>query len=306
MPDPRFTIPFDRLPEGFARSVDAPPDEPARPRPAATIVLLRPADPGPELLLVRRVRSAGFVPGAWVFPGGRVDADDATEDLVARVEGLAPEDAADRLGLPSDAVPPAIAYYVAAVREAFEETGILVGRDPDGRAATCAAQVPEVESLRDELMEDDDRFPSVLDRMGCRVDGAAVAYVAHWITPVAEPRRYDTRFFAAAVPEGTTELLDAREMSAAVWLTPREALERNRRGELPMVFPTVKTLEDLTGFGSPDEVLDHFNGAEIPAVLPRLVRTPTGVGIEVDAEPPPTSSGTGGRSRPPGASTGDR
>ncbi len=288
MADPEFTIPEDLLPEGFARTLESPPEEPVEPRPAATIVLMREGPGGRgeglEILLLRRVRSAGFVPGAWVFPGGRVDRDDATPALLERLEGLAPADASHRLALHEDAEPPAVAYYVAAIREAFEETGILVGRDADGATAPSITRRPEVRTLRDELLADEDRFPSVLDRMGCRMDGGAVAYVAHWITPLVEPRRYDTRFFAAAVSREQEVALAEAELTHHAWLTPAAALRRREEGTLPMVFPTIKTLQSLAGFDSPAEALAAFHERSIPTILPRLVRTSTGVGIEVDED----------------------
>lgn len=265
--------------------MDRPPERPAEPRPAATVVLLRDGEAGGlEVLLLRRVRSAGFVPGAWVFPGGRVDRDDAAPELVERLEGLSEDAAAARLGLDADADPPAVAYWVAALREAFEETGILVGRDADGHPVPSVTRRPEILGLRDELLEDEDRFPSILDRMGCRMDGAAMEYVAHWITPVAEPRRYDTRFFAAAVAREQEVALAEAELTDHAWLTPDEALRRREEGSLPMVFPTIKTLEGLRWFSSPMEALASYRARNIPAILPRLVRTPTGIGIEVEEE----------------------
>lgn len=280
MSEPERVIPFDRLPEGYAESLDEPPDEPTRPRPAATVVLLRPGPEGPEALLLRRSRSAGFVPGAYVFPGGRVDRDDATPALVDRLEGLDSGSAARRLGLAPDADPPAVAYYVAALREAFEETGLLVGRTPNGPPPPAAGH-PEIERLRDRILKDEDAFPEVLDRMDARMDGSAVEYIAHWITPVVEPRRYDTRFFAAAVPAGSPSVVDPREMTDAVWLTPDAALVRHEQGRLPMIFPTIKTLESLRGHATPNEVLEAFGERRIPAIRPRLVKTDEGVGTVI-------------------------
>ncbi|MCA9736835.1 MAG: NUDIX domain-containing protein, partial [Gemmatimonadetes bacterium] len=130
MPDvPDYDLPTELLPPGFAETLDRPPAEPVAPRPAATVVLVRDRADGPEVLLLRRTRSSGFVPGAWVFPGGRVDAGDAVPDLLARLDGLDGAEAARRLGLEREATPgpAAVAYYLAALREAFEETGILVG-----------------------------------------------------------------------------------------------------------------------------------------------------------------------------------
>lgn len=282
MPDPDSVIPFDRLPPGFAETLDAPPDDPVTPRPAATVVLLRDAAAGPEVLLLRRVRSSGFVPGAYVFPGGRVDADDASPELEARLSGLDAATAAARLGLEHDAVPPALAYILASIREAFEETGLLLARDAAGRPLPPAATDPRVAAARDRLLVDEGAFAAVLDELGAALLGESVAYIAHWITPVVEPRRYDTRFFAAALPGEAEVDLNTGEMSDALWLTPVAALERHREGRLPMVFPTIHTLESLTGYGSTSAILDDFVNRVVPPILPRLVKTDRGVGLETD------------------------
>lgn len=281
--EPDHVIPWKNLPERFARSLDEPPADPAPPRAAATVALLRPAPTGLQVLLLQRNRKTGFVPGAFVFPGGRVDSADGDPALLERTDGLSAAEAARRLDLEESASPSPAAYFVAAAREAFEETGILVGTRTDGRPPPVAGE-PRVRELRDHLLEDRWSFSQVLDELGCRIDGGAIEYIAHWITPEAEPRRYDTRFFAAAVPEGARALHDPREMLGAEWLSPRQALERNLRGELPMVFPTIRTLESLAGFHSPVEALETFSGLEIPSILPRLVKTPDGVGIRVPDE----------------------
>jgi 8-oxo-dGTP pyrophosphatase MutT (NUDIX family) len=279
MPD--HIIPFDRLPAGFAENVAHPPPTPAPTRPAATILLMRDGRGGLEVLLMRRGRKAGFVPGAYVFPGGRVDRSDAEPHVVEHLDGLDADAAARRLEL-ADGDPPALAYYLAALREAFEETGILVARLSDGTPPPTAAADPEVDALRDDLMEDRVTFAEVLDRMSVRLDGGAVEYMAHWITPEAEPRRYDTRFFAAKVPSGAEAVVDPREMTDALWLSPSLALRRFHDGTLPMVFPTIRTLEDLSPFESVDAVLAHLRTLRIPTIMPRLVVTPTGIGTEVD------------------------
>jgi hypothetical protein len=111
-----------------------------------------------------------------------------------------------------------------------------------------------------------------------------MVYCSHWITPVAEPKRYDTRFFLAELPAGCVATIDEREMSHAVWLTADDAIAQFQRGELPMVFPTVKTIQLLQPFASVDGMLAAFRGADVPAVLPRLVRTKDGVGIVVPSD----------------------
>lgn len=283
MRDPRSVIPFERLPDGFAESLEEPAAVPVTPRPAATIVLLRDGAAGMEVLLMRRSRRAGFVPGAWVFPGGRVDGSDAAPEVVDLLADLTPERAAERLDL-HDADPPAIAYYLAALREAFEETGILVGEGPDGSPPPTAARSHEVDAVREDLMQDHIGFAAALEALGCRIDGDAVEYIAHWITPEPEPRRYDTRFFAAQVPPGATAIVDPREMTEAVWLTPGRALDRCDAGGLPMVFPTIKTIEQLGAYETTEAALEGIGGQEVRTILPTLVVTPTGVGLEIDEE----------------------
>lgn len=278
---PDQVIPFDRLPERFAESIRNPPQEPAKARPAATIMLMRDGADRPEILLLRRARSAGFVPGAYVFPGGRVDASDAEAHIVEHLDGLDAPAAALRLELP-DGDPPALAYYLASIREAFEETGILVGRRGDSRPAPTAAEDEAIDALRGLLMDDEVTFAEALDRMLCRIDGGSVEYLAHWITPEPEPRRYDTRFFAARVPSDAEAVIDPREMTDAVWITASDALARNLDGTLPMVFPTIHTLQAVERFASVDEILDDLRGRRIPAIMPRLVVTPTGIGMELD------------------------
>ena len=247
---------------------------------------MRAARPSLQVLLLRRAKTAGFVPGAFVFPGGRVEEHDSDSRLVDRIDGVTPETAAQRLDLAPDAAPPALAYYLAALRETFEETGILVGRDQAGRPARFAPTDPGFRTLLGDLRADGSQFPAVLDRTGCRLDGSVVEYIAHWITPVVEPCRYDTRFFAAAIPPGQEPMLHSAEVSEAVWLTPAEALELNIRGAMPMVFPTIRTLESLLPFRAPEEVLEVFAGRAIPTILPRLVRTPKGVGMELSGSGP--------------------
>jgi 8-oxo-dGTP pyrophosphatase MutT (NUDIX family) len=281
MSDFDFTIPYEQLPEGFAESLDRDPADPVPTRPAATIVLLRDGHEGLETLMLRRTRRSGFVPGAYVFAGGRVDLADAEPRVLERLGGLTPAQAAHRLGLPEDASPPAVAYYAAALREAFEETGLLVGTVGGGGPAPSAGEDPAVAEIRDLLLADEIGFAEALDRLDVSVDAASVQYVAHWITPVQEPRRYDTRFFAAHVEPGREVLLNPREMTHSIWVTPHQALAMHRAGELPMVFPTIRTLESLLDWSTSQEALSGFAAREIPALLPRLVKTPTGVGLEL-------------------------
>ena len=260
-----FLIPIDRLPEGFARSIEAPSATPVDPVPAATVVLARDGEAGLEVLLLKRHKSSGFVPGAYVFPGGRVDPADADPAVLERVDGL------------PQPLRPDAAYWVAAVREAFEETGVLLGHrvEPDSAPALV------LDEWRERLMSDETTLGGMLDALDLQLDLRRMIELAHWITPIAEPRRYDTRFFLAAPRGGAEARIDAREMTDALWLAPTEALRRFRAGTLPMVFPTVHTLEKLTEFRTATQALEALRGAAVPPYLPRLVRRGDGVTIEL-------------------------
>ena len=201
----------------------------------------------------------------YVFPGGRVDASDA--DPAAWLDDLTLHEAAVRLDL-MDAAPPAIAYFVAGFREAFEETGILLGSLVNGSPPPTAADDPAVDLVRAELMDGRIGFAEALARMECRIKGTAVEYIAHWITPLRQPRRFDTRFFAARVEGSSTPIVDPREMTDARWVTPAQALAAHALGNLPMILPTVHTLERLGAFGSAAETLEALARETVVTIMP--------------------------------------
>jgi recombination protein RecT len=259
-----FVIPSERLPPGFAERIEAPPEPPPAPLPAATAVLLRDAPAGLEVLVLRRNRSSGFVPGAYVFPGGRVDAADADPALVERVSSL-PEQ-------------PSQGFWIAAARELFEESGVLLASPADGSTVAPSA----LHAWRDDLLEDRRTIAGLLEEEDLRLELGGMAHIAHWITPVAEPRRFDTHFFLVGLPAGSDAAPDAREMSDARWLTPVAALAAFTAGTLPMVFPTVKTIEGLVGYASVADAIAAHRGRPVTPILPRLVRTGAGVGIVID------------------------
>lgn len=269
MKEPLFVIPADRLPPGFAETLDAPPEKVVTPKPAATVVMMRDSEDGLQVLLLKRHRASGFVPGAYVFPGGRIDEADGDPRLVTNC--AVPE----RSGVPAH-------YWYGAVREVFEETGVLLARDANGVWAPAASTSEEIETWREKLMNDATSLIEIVEQEKLTLVMDDVVYFSHWITPEAEPRRYDTRFFAAALPRGRQIRADEREMVDALWIAPSEALERFSANRLPMVFPTVRTLQDLAAYGSVDEALQALRNQKVEPVLPRLVRTDGGVGIVID------------------------
>ena len=241
---------------------------------------MRDADEGVEVLLLKRVHSAGFVPGAYVFPGGRVDAEDADPVVMSRTASLTMEGAAERMGL-RDASPPAAAYYLAALREAFEETGILVGRSAGGDPLPTAAASSSVREVRNRLLDEGCSFAQALEDLDALIDDAAMEYIGHWITPIAEPQRYDARFFAAEVAARGRARYPRRRDAGSDLDHPCRGAEEDRRG--------------LSSHGVPHHqdagVADGFpHGVRGPEGVPpalhtertaRLIRIPDGIGLRI-------------------------
>ena len=209
--------------------------EPATPRPAATVVLLRSGSDGMEVLLTRRPSTMAFAAGMMVFPGGRLDPADADPRLVAR-SSLSPAAAAERLG--NGAEPErAAALHVAAVRELFEEAGVLLaeGVDPSEPAA----------ALRADLLAGRLGFADIVERLDLRLRPDRLLPLARWITPAAYPRRFDAHFFAAELPPGASATFVGDEVADHRWSTPRAALDAMAAHEIEMWIPTSSTLQRL-------------------------------------------------------------
>jgi len=242
------------------------PEPAAVPRASSTVVLLREgqAADGPfSVLMLERHGSIAF-PGATAFPGGMVD----PADFHVSGAGLpadqrwAPPGEGDR---PPDALP----YWVAAVREVFEEVGILLAREEGG--ALVGSLAPEVAALRTRLHEGE-AFARVLEGSGLAPATDRLYYFARWITPVANPRRWDTRFLVARLPEGQEAVADGTETVSCAWMTPRAALAAYEAGRIVLIPPTVRTLDDLARFASVDAVLADARRRVVRAATPELVQ----------------------------------
>lgn len=214
-------------------------------RPAATVVLCRAGNNGTlEFFLVKRHGRAGFMAGAHVFPGGRVDDDDATlgEELPAVARAHA------RALVPAVPVEMALGFCVAAIRETAEECGLVLARDAGGALVTSS-----VAGLVVDDMARGRSFGDALTERGLRPDVEALHPLAWWITPAAEPKRFDTRFFLAAAPLDQAPRVDAQEATEGAWFRPDEALHAYRSGTLRLAPPTLATLEDLLGADTIDD-----------------------------------------------------
>jgi len=221
-------------------------------RPASTVVLLRPAVEGVEVFLVRRHDNVAFMGGAHVFPGGRVDPSDYVSDTHV-LDGDADPRMRDRTAAE------AVAFQVAAVRELFEEAGILLARPDryvskgDGRGAIVSIDADASNRFgryRRALLDGSLTLGDMLRRERLHVALDALGLFAHWVTPVVETRRFDTYFFLALAPDSQDAAHDDRETTHGMWIRPADALQQCLRGELALPPPTWTTLRALSRAGT--------------------------------------------------------
>lgn len=244
-------------------------------RAAATVLLVRDGADQVEVFMLRRNLNSDFVGGAYVFPGGGVDASDREDEgLGAVCSGLDDATASARLGVESGG----LAYWVAAVRECFEEAGVLLaGRDGQTIRFADPDTSARFAEARPQVYSGDLRIAALCADEGLTIELDDIVYLSHWVTPVGPPRRFDTRFFVARMPEEQTPLHDGGETVASEWIGVQTALERQRAGEFEMIFPTIRNLEDVARFGTVDELIADVRAREeIPEILPRIVRREDG------------------------------
>jgi 8-oxo-dGTP pyrophosphatase MutT (NUDIX family) len=239
-------------------------------RPAAAVVLLRAVmgkrDAGIEVFMVRRHVRSEFVPDAYVFPGGTVKPDDAE---VERRPGLcAPLPSAAEEGPTAQGS----GFRAAALRECFEEAGVLLARRGEQPLAVPPAEVARFAAYRQGLYDRTLTLDEIAAREGLTLATDALLHWAHWITPESFPRRFDTHFFLAEMPAGQEAAHDRLETTEGVWVRPEEALTRFERGEFTLVFATIHQLRDLTGLASVAVAWARFAGRPVRAIQPRVER----------------------------------
>ncbi len=269
-----------RLPDEYAeraREIHEGRAEAATPRDASTVILLRDA-PGGGLLvyLLRRVSSMKFAPGAYVFPGGSVDPRDA--DLSVTWSGPSAAEWGSAFGVAEGLARELVS---AAVRETFEESGVMLAGPAEG-AIVADTSDDEWEADRQALLDRSLSLAELLGRRELVLRGDLLRPWSHWITPEIEPRRYDTRFFVAALPSGQRTRDVSTESDRVMWISPGEAAEAARRGDLPMLPPTQVTLSELAAYSSVEEILAARR--EIRPLMPRARVTDGGVFLELPGD----------------------
>ena len=238
------------------------------PRPAATVVLLRDAPAGLEVFLMKRHGLSDVLGGAYVFPGGKVDAADA--DLDMATHGDQPMQTLHAgLGEADISETTAGALYVAALREAFEECGVLFAQGSSAQPATQAAA----------LLRQGHSFNAVLAQMALRLQTRSLLPWSRWITPTQPSvmnKRFDTRFFVAAVPNGQVARHDDFETTESIWLSPREALQQYWAGQIELAPPQIMSLAHLARHSAVDSVLAAARARRPPVIQPESFNDDSG------------------------------
>ncbi len=254
-------------------------------RDAATVLLLRDGREGLEVFMLRRNLASDFVGGAYVFPGGAVDPADRADDLEGICLGRSDAEASARLGIDGGG----LAFWVAAIRESFEEAGVLLACHRDGTIVRLddPVTIERFERHRKAVDTGDRRLAEICEEEGLCLAVDGMHYFGHWITPEGAPRRYDTRFFLAAAPAAQTPLHDDHEVIANLWVRPDDALARHRAGQYEMLPPTMASLRAVARFATTAEALGAAREiVDVPTILPRVIADDGGLRIVLpgDAE----------------------
>ena len=251
--------------------MSAAPKPPVPAKPAATVVILRDGVDGIEVFMVVRHHQIDFASGALVFPGGKVDAEDA-DPAWAELAPLAPP-APDR------------SLFVAAGRETFEEAGLVLARRRGGTEIVDADQAHRlVETYRAALLKGETTFVDIVRREGLTVAADLMVPFAHWITPEPVPKRFDTHFFLIAAPVVQLGAHDGGESIEGLWITPRQALAEAETGSRTLVFATRMNLAKLAPYPTVAEAVAATRGRPVVTVVPKVSDRPEGRTVQIPAE----------------------
>jgi len=240
--------------------------------PAATIILGRDRSDDLEIFMVQRNRQIDFAAGALVFPGGRVEADDASPGVCRRCAPIA------------QGREPDIGFYVAAIREVYEECGILLARDRDDATIVSAARLAGLEDKRRAICDKTLTFSELLEAENLYPACDCLTPFSHWVTPEFMPKRFDTWFFIAAAPEGHTGCHDGCESVDSLWLTPKDALAGAGNGTFKVIFPTRMNIAKMGRFNNLEQARAYCASTPVVRVLPRLAQGPDGPVLRIPAE----------------------
>ncbi len=249
--------------KGQMSPIDTPPLKPVEPKPAATVILLRDGDRGLEVLMLRKAPGKHFAAGAWVFPGGKVEASD-----VSFAAGKGKHD---------DSF---LGYKIAAIREMYEECGILLARRQGTEVELTSSDVTGLRRSNRSGMFDD-----LVSSVPLDLATGQLSHFAHWTTPPTRPKRFDVHFFVAQAPADQMETqVDGNEIIEAIWRRPCDILNRVRTGTLKLVLPTMMNILKLEKRDNVLEALAAAREEKVVCVQPERIETEDGVHLSIPAE----------------------
>ena len=228
--------------------------EPSEPKPAATVLLVRAPSDEIEVFMIKRNAKTNFG-GAWVFPGGKLDPVDEEIEINSFCAGLTDEMASQIIDVESGG----LNYWIACIRECFEECGVLLAYRENGDlfGASYDAEMKILAAFRDKLNRGEPVLLELCKELNLKLAVDRLAYVSHWITPKMEMKRYSTRFFIALAPSDQKAIHDGSEGVESAWITPENAIKGGEEGKFPIILPTIRNLEAIVGFTSTNELLEN-------------------------------------------------
>ena len=239
--------------------------------PAATVLLVRDCNNELEVLMVKRSKRPPFG-NLYVFPGGKIDESDKDLNITNFCNGLNDEQASIKLGVDEGG----LSYWVACARECFEEVGILLAIKNNGEELDLNGEDKhKFDNYRRMLLENKISLLEICKKENLSLNLNNIEPFSHWITPEIEIKRFDTRFFIAYIPAKQTEKHDGNEITDSVWISPKKALERSLNGEMPMIMPTIRNLQQCLEFDSAQKLLEFqskLTNDDIPPILPKFFK----------------------------------
>ena len=238
------------------------------PTPAASVLLIRDMHEKVEVFMIKRSMTTNFG-GAWVFPGGKIDDADISNNYLKYSPNLSDDLASERLDIEKDG----LSYWIACIRECFEESGILLANKKGENLKKTIfrdGDLKIINQYKDRILSGENIFFEMIDNLNLELATKELSYISHWVTPKIEKRRYSTRFFIARTTDQEA-IHDGTEGVESKWINPEEALKQSRSGNFPMIMPTIKNLEMICGYINTSELLSAMNNknkSDIPNVEP--------------------------------------
>ncbi len=235
-----------------------------KPESASTLLLVRDIDSSIEVFMIKRASRSNFG-GAWVFPGGKIDNEDQDSEIFNLCHGLDDEKASENLKVDSYG----LAFWVACLRECFEESGILLAyREDASDFIPDTQEAMKLEILRKQLNEGKITFIDVLREFNIKLAADKLIYLSHWVTPKLETRRYSTRFFLTGITDDYEAIHDGYEAIDSLWVKIEKGLEDYHQGKFPIIMPTIKNLELVAGYESTLSLLNEKKMIQPEAIDP--------------------------------------